>query len=369
MNVHYLELFYYVAKHQGITQAVRKMPYGIQQPAVSAQLLKLEEELNVKLFQRRPFSLTDAGSTLYQFIEPFFSKLPRMADQLRGEEEQHLRLGASQTVLAHYLPVLLKQLRKDHPHIRLNLQQVSPSEAEKLLLDEQIDVAVSILHGRPASGLRTIELLATPLTLLAHRDSKQIGLKALLKQASKGEVPLPLVSLPPEETISQIFQRELSRRCLQWEPEIIVNQLELVQSYVAEGFGYGLYAEVPGLRLRKTIRNIPLPDFPKITIGFLHRAYVNPLAQLPKRHLRETGHHDAGNNSQSAAQARLRPHRKNLSRKSFMVQHQDERRDQDCQWAEAKQRCTYSGASVPPDGEPCPRDQSEQRQIQHCPNK
>ena len=279
MNVHYLELFYYVAKHQGITQAVRKMPYGIQQPAVSAQLLKLEEELNVKLFQRRPFSLTNAGSTLYQFIEPFFSRLPRIADQLRGDEEQHLRLGASQTVLAHYLPVLLKQLRKDHPHIRLNLQQLSPSEAEKLLLDEQIDIAVSILHGRPASGIRTVELLTTPLTLLAHSDSKDISLKSLLKQANNGDGAYPLVSLPPEEIISQVFQRELGRRRLHWDPEIIVNQLELVQSYVAEGFGYGVYAEVPGLRLRKTVRRIPLPDFPKITIGFLHRAYISPVAQ------------------------------------------------------------------------------------------
>ncbi len=37
MNVHHLELFYFVAKYGGITPAVRQMPYGIQQPAVSGQ--------------------------------------------------------------------------------------------------------------------------------------------------------------------------------------------------------------------------------------------------------------------------------------------------------------------------------------------
>ena len=41
MNVHHLELFYYVAKHGGISQAVRNIPYGIQQPAVSGQVLAL----------------------------------------------------------------------------------------------------------------------------------------------------------------------------------------------------------------------------------------------------------------------------------------------------------------------------------------
>src|SRR5207237_749330 len=43
MNIHHLELFYYVARHGGIVPAVRNMPYGIQQPAVSGQIARLEE--------------------------------------------------------------------------------------------------------------------------------------------------------------------------------------------------------------------------------------------------------------------------------------------------------------------------------------
>ena len=39
MNIHHLELFYYVARHGGITEAVRNIPYGIQQPAVSGQVV------------------------------------------------------------------------------------------------------------------------------------------------------------------------------------------------------------------------------------------------------------------------------------------------------------------------------------------
>ena len=38
-NLHHLELFYHVARAGGITAAVRSMPYGIQQPAVSGQIL------------------------------------------------------------------------------------------------------------------------------------------------------------------------------------------------------------------------------------------------------------------------------------------------------------------------------------------
>ena len=50
MNLHHVELFYHVAKHGGISRAVRHMPYGIQQPAVSSQILLLEQDLGVKLF-------------------------------------------------------------------------------------------------------------------------------------------------------------------------------------------------------------------------------------------------------------------------------------------------------------------------------
>ena len=93
MNIHHLELFYYVARHGGISEAVRKIPYGIQQPAVSGQILQLEEFLGVTLFQRRPFALTPPGEELYKFIQPFFDNLEAMTNKLRGDLTQHIRRG------------------------------------------------------------------------------------------------------------------------------------------------------------------------------------------------------------------------------------------------------------------------------------
>jgi len=100
MNIHHLELFYYVARHGGITEAVRNIPYGIQQPAVSGQVAQLEEFLGVILFHRRPFSLTPAGDKLYKFIHPFFSNLEVIAGDLQGGEPRQIRVGASTIVLS-----------------------------------------------------------------------------------------------------------------------------------------------------------------------------------------------------------------------------------------------------------------------------
>src|SRR6266478_3656622 len=108
MNIHFLELFYYVAKHGGISEAVRNMPYGIQQPAMSGQIIHLEESLGGALIQRRTFALTAQGEELFEFIAPFFDNLQPMAEKIRGGVSQHIRIGASEIVLRDYLPGVLQ---------------------------------------------------------------------------------------------------------------------------------------------------------------------------------------------------------------------------------------------------------------------
>src|ERR1700754_2644181 len=92
MNVHFLELFYYVAKHGGISAAVRHIPYGIQQPAVSTQVGKLERDLGVRLFERSPFRLTRAGTVLYDYVAPFFEQMNEVAEKVKSAETTELRI-------------------------------------------------------------------------------------------------------------------------------------------------------------------------------------------------------------------------------------------------------------------------------------
>src|SRR5213075_2327721 len=141
MNIHHMELFYYVARHGGITEAVRKIPYGIQQPAVSGQVAQLEEWLGVTLFQRRPFSLTPAGEMLYAFIDPFFSKLDAIGSELQGGKARHIRIGASTIFLRDHLPELFKNVRKKFPKLTISLREGYQAELEALLHREEIDLA------------------------------------------------------------------------------------------------------------------------------------------------------------------------------------------------------------------------------------
>src|SRR5687767_923377 len=115
MNIHHLELFYHVARHGGITAAVRHMPYSIQQPAVSSQIRQLEIHLGVKLFERQPFQLTAEGEKLNAFAAPFFDRIDSVGASLSARARAQLRISASELVLRDHMPAVMKRVKPKHP--------------------------------------------------------------------------------------------------------------------------------------------------------------------------------------------------------------------------------------------------------------
>jgi DNA-binding transcriptional LysR family regulator len=267
LNVHHLELFYYVAKAGGITPGLRLIPYGIQQPAVSSQLTRLEESVGTKLFRRRPFSLTAAGREVFEHIAPFFAGVDQLAVRVRGEAAQHLRLAASASVLREHLPALLKTIAQQIPDLRVTLREAAQHAAEKMIREHEIDLAVALLETKPAGGVRCEPLLKIPMVLLVEAKSPWQSAAEVLR-AAKREAP-PLIALPPREQLSLVFQKELARRGIAWPTRIESSSLELIEAYVGHGFGVGLALAVPGRAPSPNLRQLPLRGFPQLTFGAL----------------------------------------------------------------------------------------------------
>src|SRR2546428_13811271 len=99
MKFNQLVFFYDAALNGRIVPAVRNMPYGIQQPAVSGQIARLEESLGTKLFNRRPFALLPPGMELYEFIRPFFDEIDHVGEEIRGGSAHQLRTAAASIAL------------------------------------------------------------------------------------------------------------------------------------------------------------------------------------------------------------------------------------------------------------------------------
>jgi len=281
MNIHHLELFYFVAKHGGIAAAVRNIPYGIQQPAVSGQIAKLEESLGIKLFQRRPFGLSPAGVELFEFIKPFFDNIEIVSAKLRQNRSPQLRIAAPSIVLHDYVPELLQKLRAKFPEFRLYLHEAARAEAERLLLARDVDLAITVIEKKSRAGIQVQPLLELPLILLVHKKARLARAEELWKHDKIEET---LITFPRSDPIHASFQRGLERIGVEWFCGIEVNSARLIERYVVSGYGIGLAVAVPGFKPAAGVRVLRLPDFPPVVVG---ASWSGKLSNISKQLLAE----------------------------------------------------------------------------------
>lgn len=264
MNVHHLELFFYVAKHRGVSAAARHMPYGIQQPAISAQILQLEDSLGITLFHRRPFKLTREGEDLYKHISPFFGGLGELGDRLRGGAEKRLRIAAPEIVQRDYLPALLARMRKKVPGFQFTLSPGRIDEIESRLLQQEIDIGFATLNTKRSEDLRARSLRSLPLVLLVAKGSRYMTAEDII---GKDRIDVPLITLPSADPLSRLFQEELRKRKVDWFASLEVSSLDIISRYVAEGFGVGLSLATPRQISGDQVRQLPLKGFPAVEFG------------------------------------------------------------------------------------------------------
>jgi DNA-binding transcriptional LysR family regulator len=276
MNVHHLELFYYVAKHGGISAAVRHIPYGIQQPAVSGQMRALEEDVGAKLFDRSPFRLTAEGERLFLHARPFFENLDSVAAELRAGAEPELRIGGSEIVLRDHIPPVMRRIRERHPRVRLCLRTGYQSQVEDWLRDGELDLAITPVDARPPARLRSLRLVSVPIVLLVPRKA---ALKTAAELWSQKKIAEPLIGQPAGTSIMRGFQKELKRRGVVWQQGVEATSVELVTRYVSHGEGYGVNVAIPEVIAHREVRALPLEGFEAMTMGLLWRGEPAPLVR------------------------------------------------------------------------------------------
>jgi DNA-binding transcriptional LysR family regulator len=243
------------------------MPYGIQQPAISGQLLQLESYLGVKLFRRRPFELLPAGTDLYEFIRPFFGELGNMEKRLRSASREILRVAAPVVALRDHLPRVLQEVRKKFPHLQLTLRAGQQPQVEAWLERQEIDFAITLLEGQGAKGLNHLPLLELPLVLLVPKASRFRAASEIFEALATESLEDPLISITAVELAPRRFREFLESRSLEWPSRVEVTDLELVEVYVQSGFGIGLSLAIPGGSPAKDLRVLPISDITPLRLG------------------------------------------------------------------------------------------------------
>jgi DNA-binding transcriptional LysR family regulator len=252
---------------------------------MSSQIIQLEETLGLTLFQRRPFQLLPPGAELYQFIRPFFDNLDGVEGKLRsGGKFQHIRIGAAEIILRDHLPVPLQKLKKRFPGLRVTLRSGYLPDIEGWFQKQEIDFAVTLLDGKPPAGLNAMPLVKLPLALLVPKSSR---LRSVDELWQRDRIEDPLISLPRNEPIARNFQEGLAKLGVDWFPGIEVSSLDVLESYVCNGYGLGLTVVMPKAVPGEGVRLLPLPEFAPVTVGALWQGKLVPMTQALLNELQE----------------------------------------------------------------------------------
>jgi len=129
----------------------------LSQPAVTAQLRKLEESLGAALFVRSVHGVvpTDAGLRLSEHARAVRRELEAAVLAVSGpaDEGGDLALAASTTIAGHVLPSLLARFRALHPRVSLRVSVGNTEEVVDEVRQGKVPLGLVEGHAR-AAGVR-----------------------------------------------------------------------------------------------------------------------------------------------------------------------------------------------------------------------
>ena len=135
-----------VAEHKNFTKAAQNC--HVTQPTLSMQVQKLEEELNVQIFDRtkKPIELTNVGKKIVNQAKNIVAEADRIADivdQEKGFIGGEFKLGIIPTVMPTLLPMFLKTYVKRYPKVKLKIEELTTDEIINRLEDGNLDGAIA----------------------------------------------------------------------------------------------------------------------------------------------------------------------------------------------------------------------------------
>ena len=120
---------------------------NVTQPTLSAMIGKLEEELNVKIFDRtrQPISPTPVGELVIRQAQEVLCQSNRIKDII--EEERHsltgiFRVGILPTIAPYLLPRFFPQLMKKYPQLDIRVREMKTSEIKKALAEGELEAGI-----------------------------------------------------------------------------------------------------------------------------------------------------------------------------------------------------------------------------------
>lgn len=192
INFELYRIFVAVAEEENITKASDKL--NISQPAITKQMKNLENQLSIKLLERRSkgVTLTKEGKKLYEKLKNPIEELNRIDGQVG--KERFINIGTHNHMGGLIFGQAINQYTLKYPDVNLNLICEEIEELLKKLKNKQIDIVFAKKYNTEVpDGLKFIKLGYMHEVFIVNKQSKLVN-QTLTLDNLKGQ----LIYIPRE---------------------------------------------------------------------------------------------------------------------------------------------------------------------------
>jgi LysR family nitrogen assimilation transcriptional regulator len=265
MELKTLRYFEYVAELKSFSKAA--VHVRVEQPALSRQMRKLEEELGVQLFTRhgRGVELTEAGELLLGRARALGRELASMVEDVRSygtEFHGTVSFGAPPGVGDLLVPQLLAETAQLYPRLKLEICERTTPGLYRRLLNKELSVA--LLHNpEPHRDLVIVPMVRDVLYLIGPGKPLN-GLDPVKEGQAISNLPMILPRSPHNRRL--IIDRFCIQHGIELDVRYDVDGFTIIEAMVEAGFGYSIlgYYGVQAAIVSGRISAVPVthPEMP-----------------------------------------------------------------------------------------------------------
>jgi DNA-binding transcriptional LysR family regulator len=241
MELYQLKTFTMVAEEGHLTRAAKRL--NASQPAVSAHIKALEDELGINLFMRTPrgMTLTADGVQLKKHADKALAVIDEMvahAGTLRGTISGDLRIGINTEPDSLRIPELFSTLQSQYPHLQLHLLQSMTGDALDRLEAGELDGA--FIYGRSDSD----KIFANELQLLKLVVAGPAKWRKRIEDADpEGLEDFPWITTPADCPFHMVMSELFRMYGLSPDEVASVDQESTIKTMIKAGVGLSLVLE------------------------------------------------------------------------------------------------------------------------------
>lgn len=215
---------------------------NVASSAVNRQILKIEDQLGIKLFDRMAdgVRLSQAGELLLRHVRDTLHGYERAVaeiDGLRGVRSGHVRIATLDSLLQQILPDVLATFAEAHPNVTFSVFAEPPGEVLRKLGEGEADIGLTFVSPT-GSSISEVASIAAPIGAVMLRGHRLAGFESVTFEALLGEMLLVQQgSLNPALGAGSDFAafRVRSRQ------RVISDDIGFVKRLVRRGLGIALY--------------------------------------------------------------------------------------------------------------------------------